>query len=101
MTWAMRGALGALLVAGLSCGPSEAEAMKLKEGSNLEDVYQCPGIACFNEDEFCAEVLLEYGRSPPLCVTLDICERMECLESGRRCVFFDGFPIQVRCIEDN
>lgn len=100
MNWRMSGLLGAALVAQLSCGPSAAEAMKLKEGSSLDDIRECPVLLCAGEREFCAELLFEYGRSPPLCVTTNICERFECLEPGRRCVLFDGVPVQARCIRD-
>jgi hypothetical protein len=84
----------------LSCGPGKDEAVKLKEGSNLDDIRTCPALLCAGEREFCAELLFEYGRSPPLCVTQEICERLECLEAGRRCVFFDGVPVQLRCIKE-
>jgi hypothetical protein len=100
MTARICGLLGAALAVLLSCGPSDAEAMRLKEGSNLDDIVECPALLCARDNEFCAEILFEYGRAPPLCVTNHICERLECLEQGRRCVFFDGIPIQVRCIKD-
>jgi hypothetical protein len=100
MTARICGLLGAALAVLLSCGPSKDEAMKLKEGSNLDDIGECPTLFCTEEQQFCAEVLFEYGRAPPLCVTTEICERFDCLEPGRRCVFFDGVPIQVRCIEE-
>ncbi|MDC0710596.1 hypothetical protein POL68_19115 [Stigmatella sp. ncwal1] len=106
MTWRMSGALGAALAAVLlSCGPSEDEAMKVREGSNLDDIVECPGLYCGFDGQgqslLCAELLMEYGRSPPLCVDTRICERMECLKQGRRCVLFDGIPVQVRCIKDD
>ncbi|SET76376.1 hypothetical protein [Stigmatella erecta] len=106
MTWRMRGVLGvALAGVMLSCGPSEDEAMKLKEGSTLDDVVECPYLYCGydNQGEFllCAELLFEYGRSPPLCVDSRICERLDCLKPGRRCVAFDGIPYQIRCIKDD
>lgn len=102
MTWPMRGLLGAALAALLSCGPSDAEAMKLKEGSNLDDIVECPVLLCADPDRFfCGELLFDYGRSPPLCMETDICERMDCLEPNRRCVLFDGLPVQVRCIEND
>lgn len=100
MNLAIRGLLGAALAVLLSCGPSDAEAMRLKEGANLNDVFECPGLLCADpQNEFCGQMLFEYGRSPPLCLTTDICSRVECLESNRRCVLFDGLPVQVRCIK--
>ncbi len=84
----------------LSCGPSDAEAMKLKEGRNLDDIIECPVLLCAASDEFCGELLFDYGRSPPLCMKIDICERMDCLKPGRTCTLFEGLPAQVRCIED-
>jgi hypothetical protein len=101
MTWKTSGLLLAALVGVLSCGPSKDEAVRLKEGQNLDDVVECPALLCAGLDEVCTELLFEYGRSPPLCVDpRDICERMECLEEGRRCVLFDGIPVQLRCIKD-
>ncbi|MDY7227464.1 hypothetical protein [Hyalangium rubrum] len=97
----MRGLLGAALAAVLSCGPSDAEAMKLKEGRNLDDVVECPALLCADELEFCGEMLFDYGRSPPLCLTTDICARVDCLEPNRRCVLFDGLPVQVRCVKND
>jgi hypothetical protein len=96
----MRGLLGLALAAVLSCGPSDAEAMKLKEGSNLDDIVECPALLCADPKAFCGELLFEYGRSPPLCMHTDICERMDCLRPGRTCTLFEGLPAQVRCIED-
>jgi hypothetical protein len=101
MTWKTSGLLLAALVGVLSCGPSKDEAVRLKEDQNLDDVVECPALLCAGLDEVCTELLFEYGRSPPLCVNpRDICERMECLEEGRRCVLFDGIPVQLRCIKD-
>jgi hypothetical protein len=101
MTWKTSGLLLAALVGVLSCGPSKDEAVRLKEGQNLDDVVECPALLCAGLDEVCTELLFEYGRSPPLCVNpRDICERMECLEEGRRCVLFDGIPVQLRCVKN-
>jgi hypothetical protein len=100
MTRRICGLLGAALAALLSCGPSDAEAMKLKEGRDLNDISECLGLFCEADDEFCGELLFEYGRSPPLCMRIDICERMDCLEPGRTCALFEGQPAQVRCIKD-
>jgi hypothetical protein len=100
MIWKMKGLLGVALLAVLSCGPSKDEAMRLKEGANLDDVIECPALICADVNQFCTELLFDYGRSPPLCVETNICERMDCLEEGRRCVLFDGIPIQARCIDD-
>jgi hypothetical protein len=100
MTWKTKGLLGVALVTVLSCGPSKDEAVRLKEGSNLDDIVECPALLCAQPNEFCTELLFEYGRSPPLCVTDDICNRLDCLEEGRRCVLFDGIPIQLRCIKE-
>ena len=101
MTWRMCGLLGAALAAALlSCGPSDAEAMKLKEGQDLNDTSECPFLQCSALDRFCGELLFDYGRSPPLCLPINICERLDCLESGRTCTLFEGAPAQVRCVED-
>jgi hypothetical protein len=96
----MRGLIGAALALTLSCGPSKDDAVKFKEGANLDDVTECPGLLCAGFNEFCAELLFEYGRSPPLCVTDKICERFDCVGEGRRCVLFDGVPVQMRCIKE-
>jgi hypothetical protein len=98
MIWKMRGLLGAALAAVLSCGPGKDDAMRLKEGSNLDDIVECPALLCAGATDLCTELLFEYGRTPPLCVPQDICERMDCLEQGRRCVIFEGIPFQARCI---
>lgn len=101
MTWKKSGLLGAALAVVLSCGPSKDEAVRLKEGANLDDVVECPFLACAGINEVCTELLFEYGRSPPLCVDpSEICDRMECLDEGRRCVLFDGIPVQLRCIKN-
>lgn len=100
MTGKTSGLLGAALAVVLSCGPSRDEAVRLKEGANLDDVSTCPSLLCAGQNEFCAELLFEYGRSPPLCVTDDICSRFDCLEEGRRCVLFDGVPVQMRCVKE-
>jgi hypothetical protein len=96
----MCGLLGAALAALLSCGPSDAEAMKLKEGRDLNDIGECPALLCASDSEFCGELLFEYGRSPPLCMPIDICDRMDCLEPDRVCRLFEGLPAQVRCVKD-
>jgi len=98
MNWKLRGLLGVALAAVLSCGPGKDDAMRLKEGSNLDDIRECPALLCANVDELCTELLFEYGRSPPLCVPQNICERLDCLEQGRRCVIFEGIPFEARCI---
>jgi hypothetical protein len=97
----MRGLLGAALVMGLSCGPSKEDSVRLKEGANLDDIVECPGLLCAGETEFCAEILYEYGESPPVCVTDSICDRFECVGKNKRCVFFDGIPVQMRCIDND
>jgi hypothetical protein len=88
--------LGLLAALALSaCGPSEE--LVLKEGQTLEGLPYCFGV-CF-EGEFCAELFLkDTGRSPPLCVPLDICDRFTCADGGR-CAIFDTFPAEVRCID--
>jgi hypothetical protein len=98
MNWKLRGLLGVALAAVLSCGPGKDDAMRLKEGSNLDDIRECPALLCASVDELCTELLFEYGRSPPLCVPQNICERMDCLEQGRRCVIFEGIPFEARCV---
>jgi len=100
MTWRICGLLGVALAALLSCGPSDSEAMKLKEGRDLSDIGECPTLLCIEESKFCGELLFDYGRSPPLCMPIDICERLDCLKEGRTCTLFEGLPAQVRCVED-
>jgi hypothetical protein len=100
MTWKIRGLLGAALAVALSCGPGKDDSVRLREGENLDDIVECPGLLCARETEFCTELLFEYGRSPPLCVSTDICDRLECVSQGKKCVLFDGIPIQLRCIDD-
>ncbi|WP_224361376.1 hypothetical protein [Hyalangium versicolor] len=98
MTWQIRGLLGAVLAVVLSCGPGKDDAVRVKEGETLEGIDECPGLLCAGEQYFCTELLFEYGRSPPLCVTSDICNKLECLDSGKKCVLFDGIPVQLRCV---
>jgi hypothetical protein len=96
----MRGLLGAALTLALSCGPSKDDAVRIKEGQNLDDIATCPGLLCAGPNEFCAELLYEYGVSPPLCVDDHICDRFDCVKENKRCVLFDGIPVQMRCIND-
>jgi hypothetical protein len=102
-SWRLRGLLGAMLVALVSCGVSEDEAVRLKEGAQLKEPEQehldyCSSLGCPFEGQRCVEVFFEWGRSPALCLYPRVCHRLECKE-GRVCAFFDGFPGQVRCIE--
>lgn len=84
--------LAALLL--LSCGPSEE--LVLKEGETLGGLRYCV-FGC-SQDTFCAELFLkDTGRSPPLCVPENICDRLECANGGQ-CTLFDTFPVEVRCI---
>ncbi|QDE92992.1 hypothetical protein BHS06_30660 [Myxococcus xanthus] len=88
-----------LAVCASSCGVSEDEAVLPKEGESLSDAPYCGSFGCVNPYQFCAEIFLEFGRSPPICVFDDICERLECANSNRTCALFDGFPAQVKCIK--
>ncbi len=88
-----------LAVCASSCGVSEKEAVRLKEGASLDDAPYCGSFGCANPYQFCTELFLEFGRSPPICVFDDICERLECVKAGRTCALFDGFPAQVKCID--
>ncbi|ATB28719.1 hypothetical protein [Melittangium boletus] len=105
MPWRTRGLLGAVALVGLTaCGVSQDEAVRLKEGVTLGDparggLQSCTTFGCTYADEACLQVFFEYGRSPALCLTLDVCERLECEQEGQRCAIFDGFPGQVKCIE--
>lgn len=103
MSWPIRGLLGAAALAVLtSCGVSEDEVVQLKEGQTLgrEDVglQYCSTFGCPYPDQACLEVFFEYGRSPALCLTLDVCDRLQCAKEGQECAIFDGFPGQVKCI---
>jgi hypothetical protein len=103
MPWPIRGLLGAAaLVVLTSCGVSEDEVVQLKEGQKLSSpdrtLSYCSTFGCRFADEACLEVFFEYGRSPALCLTLDVCERLECAKEGQECAIFDGFPGQVKCM---
>ncbi len=104
MPWRMRRLLGAAaLLAGLgACGVTEDEAVRLREGQTLGDpgigLIGCTSYGCPYEGQVCMEVFFEYGRSPPVCVSLDVCNRLECLKEGQRCALFDGFPGQIKCM---
>ncbi|HEX8826320.1 MAG TPA: hypothetical protein VF794_40825 [Archangium sp.] len=105
MAWRIRGLLGAVALAVLtSCGVSEDEAVRLKEGEILGEpeleLQYCSTLGCPYEGQACLEVFFEYGRSPALCLFLDVCEKLECEKEGGRCAIFDGFPGQVKCIRD-
>jgi hypothetical protein len=105
MTWKTSGLLGAALaVVVLSCGPGKDEAVRLKEGANLDDVQECLGVICETATvplTFCSQLIFEYGRSPLLCVNAEtICDRLDCVSEGRKCAVFQGEPYQVYCIKD-
>jgi hypothetical protein len=107
MPWRIRGLLGAAALAVLSaCGVTEDEAVRLKEGETLfppemaEQYRYCSTLGCAYEGQACLEVFFEYGRSPALCLFLDVCDKLECEKEGGRCAIFDGFPGQVKCIRD-
>lgn len=105
MAWRIRGLLGAAaLVVLTSCGVTEDEAVRLKEGQTLGEpdvgLQYCSTLGCQYENQACLEVFFEYGRSPALCLFLNVCEKLECEKEGGRCAIFDGFPGQVKCIRD-
>ena len=106
MAWRIRGLLGAVaLVMLTSCGVTEEEAVRLKEGQTLGEaeaggLEYCSTLGCRYERQLCLEVFFEYGRSPALCLTLDVCERLQCAKEGQECAIFDGFPGQVKCLRD-
>lgn len=100
MNWRMSGLLGAALVLALSCGPTKDDSVRVKEGESLDDVGECPGLLCVEPNQFCAELYFEYGWSPPLCVDDHICDRLDCVGPNKKCVLFDGVPVQLRCIDD-
>jgi hypothetical protein len=104
MSWPIRGFLAAAaLVVLTSCGVSEDEVVQLREGQTLSapdrQLSYCTTFGCQFSDEACLEVFFEYGRSPALCLTLDVCERLQCAKQGHECAIFDGFPGQVKCME--
>ena len=87
-----------------SCGVTEDEAVRLKEGQTLGEpdvgLEYCSTFGCRYEGQACLEVFFEYGRSPALCLFLNVCDKLECEKEGGRCAIFDGFPGQVKCIRD-
>ncbi|WP_395810018.1 hypothetical protein [Archangium minus] len=100
----MRGLLGAAaLVVLASCGVSEDEAVRLKEGETLGEpelgLDYCTTLGCRYDGQYCLEVFFEYGRSPALCLFTDVCDKLECVKQGQECAIFDGFPGQVKCID--
>ncbi len=105
MPWRNRGLLGAAALLVLSaCGVSEDEAVRLKEGQTLGEpdvgLQYCSTLGCPYAGQACLEVFFDYGRSPALCLFLDVCDKLECEKEGGRCAIFDGFPGQVKCIRD-
>ncbi|HEX5749833.1 MAG TPA: hypothetical protein VFZ09_26620 [Archangium sp.] len=102
MSWPIRGFLAAALVVLTSCGVSEDEVVQIREGQTLgspdRQLTYCTTFGCQYADEACLEVFFEYGRSPALCLTLDVCERLQCAKQGNECAIFDGFPGQVKCM---
>jgi hypothetical protein len=115
MQWPIKGLLGAAaLVVLTSCGVSEDEAVRVKEGETLfhpaSGPLYCSTLGCPYIDHdrnpgteeiplYCLEVFFEYGRSPALCVDIRVCDRLECEKEGKQCALFDGFPGQVKCID--
>jgi hypothetical protein len=104
MPWRIRGLLGLAVLAVLaSCGVTEDEAVRLKEGQTLGDpevgLSYCSSFGCPYYEQACLEVFFEYGRSPALCLFLDVCNKLECEKEGNECAIFDGFPGQVKCIK--
>jgi hypothetical protein len=89
-----------------ACGVTEDEAVRLKEGQKLfsqdlpEEYRYCSTLGCALEGQACLEVFFDFGASPALCLTLDVCERLECQKEGGECAIFDGFPGQVKCVRD-
>jgi hypothetical protein len=90
--------LAALLLT-TACGVEEE--LVLKEGETIGGLIYCvytPGALC-TVDSFCAELLLkDTGRSPPICVPNNICERFDCANGGQ-CRVFDTFPAEIRCVD--
>jgi hypothetical protein len=83
----------------VSCGVSEDEAVKLREGQTLNDLPFCGSFGCADPAAWCLELFFEFGTSPPLCARpSNICERLECFQQGQECRVFEGFPGQVRCV---
>jgi len=111
MPWRNRGLLSALLLGLASCGVAPEEAVYLKEGETLggspNPVYNvgleyCTSYGCSVRDaQFCVELLFDYGRSPPLCVPRDVCDRLRCAKQGYECRIFEGISQvgEVRCVK--
>jgi hypothetical protein len=90
---AVLGLATSLLLA--ACGP--AEELELREGQTLDGLRYCAYFCTV--DTFCAELFLkETGRSPALCVPVDICDRFTCANGGQ-CQIFDTVPAEVRCVD--
>ncbi|MGZ3460993.1 MAG: hypothetical protein ACXU86_21100 [Archangium sp.] len=104
MPWRIRGLLGAAaLVVLTSCGVTQDEAVRLKEGQTLGDpnvgLQYCSSFGCPYDGQACLEVFFDYGKSPALCLFLDVCDKLECEKEGNECAIFDGFPGQVKCMK--
>lgn len=104
MAWRIRGLVAAVALLGLgACGVTRDEAVRLKEGATLGDpdlgLQYCTSFGCLYAGQACLEVFFEYGRSPALCLFLDVCDKLECEQQGQRCAIFDGYPGQVKCID--
>ena len=110
MPWRNRGLLAALLLGLASCGVSPEEAVYLREGAtlggsenpayNLELEY-CGSFGCsVPQRQVCVELLFDYGRSPPLCVPRDVCDRLRCAEEGYECRVYGGIDQvgEIRCV---
>ncbi|XXF77188.1 hypothetical protein P2318_29665 [Myxococcaceae bacterium GXIMD 01537] len=102
------GAVAALALLA-SCGVSEEEAVTYRDETARQFIREsevCTSLGCPldprapNSPIVCVEVFFEFGRSPALCLPLEnLCEQFSCQAAGRKCVVFEGFPGQVKCID--
>ena len=87
-----RAAGAALACSCSSCGPGKDDACASRRAPTWRTSASARPCCCASPADLCAELLFEYGRSPPLCVPDNICERLDCLEQGRRCASSRASP---------
>ena len=88
MPWRNRGLLGAAAALVLNaCGVTEGERYGSRKASAVPRGYAGavqvllhPGLRL--RRQACLEVFFEYGRSPALCLFLDVCDKLECEGGG-------------------
>ena len=89
-------ALAALLLLA-ACGPHEGRGLAVVGEARLGAQPECFSLSCADPALRCSQLFFDYGRSPPLCVESNICDRLTCAIG--QCTVFDGLPLQVKCIQ--